>query len=137
MAEITVEHAVVEPRHNLVTLTHVMYGLHAFSAIMGVLGPALIVTSFLTGWPSLIAVIINYVKRGEVRGTYVDSHFSWQLRTFWYALLWLVVAGLLGITIIGLVIAIPLVIGVGLWVLYRIVRGWLALGERKMIAVAR
>jgi uncharacterized membrane protein len=137
MAEITIEHAVVEPRHNLVTLTHVMYGLHAFSAIMGVLGPALIVTSFLTGWPSLIAVIINYVKRGEVRGTYLDSHFSWQLRTFWYALLWLVVAGLLGITIIGLVVAIPLVIGVGLWVLYRIGRGWLALGERKMIAVAR
>ncbi|MGZ5120865.1 MAG: DUF4870 family protein, partial [Burkholderiales bacterium] len=110
MAEITVDRAVAEPRHNLVTLTHVMYGLHAFSAIMGVLGPALIVTSFLTGWPSIIAVIINYVKRAEVRGTYLESHFSWQLRTFWYALLWLVIAGLLAITVIGLVIALPLVV---------------------------
>jgi uncharacterized membrane protein len=137
MAEITVDHAIAEPRHNLVTLTHVVYGLHAFSAIMGVLGPALIVTSFLTGWPSIIAVIINYVKRVDVRGTYLESHFSWQLRTFWYALLWLVVAGLLAITVIGLVIALPLVVGVGLWVLYRIGRGWLALVEHKTMPVAR
>jgi hypothetical protein len=56
MAEITVDRTVVEPRHNLITLTHVMYGLHAFSALMGMLGPAFIVTAFLTGWPSIIAV---------------------------------------------------------------------------------
>ncbi|HEV7393905.1 MAG TPA: hypothetical protein VGO08_19850, partial [Burkholderiales bacterium] len=137
MSEITVDRAVAEPRQNLVTLTHVMYGLHAFSAIMGVLGSAWIVTSFLTGWPSIIAVIINYVKRGEVRGTYLESHFSWQLRTFWYALLWLVVAGLLAITVVGLVIAFPLVIGVGIWVLYRIGRGWLALVEHKAMPLTR
>jgi uncharacterized membrane protein len=137
MADITVDRAVAAPRHNLVTLTHVVYGLHAFSAIMGVLGPALIVTSFLTGWPSIIAVIINYVKRSEVRGTYLESHFSWQLRTFWYALLWLVIAGLLAITIVGLVIALPLVVGVGIWVLYRIVRGWLALAEHKPMPVTK
>ena len=64
-----------------------MYGLHAFSALMGVLGPMFIVTAFLTGWPSIIAIIINYVKRADVRGTYLDSHFGWQLRTFWYAVL--------------------------------------------------
>jgi uncharacterized membrane protein len=137
MSEITVDRAVAEPRQNLVTLTHVMYGLHAFSAIMGVLGSAWIVTSFLTGWPSIIAVIINYVKRGEVRGTYLESHFSWQLRTFWYALLWLVVAGLLAITVVGLIIAFPLVIGVGIWVLYRIGRGWLALVEHKAMPLTR
>ena len=133
MAEVVAERALVEPRHGLVTLTHVLYGLHAFSAIMGILGPAFIVTSFLTGWPSIIAVIINYIKRNDVRGTYLDSHFSWQLRTFWYALLWLVVIGLLIITLIGIVIAIPVAIVVGIWVIYRIVRGWLALGERKPI----
>jgi uncharacterized membrane protein len=137
MSEITVDRAVAEPRQNLVTLTHAMYGLHAFSAIMGVLGSAWIVTSFLTGWPSIIAVIINYVKRGEVRGTYLESHFSWQLRTFWYALLWLVVAGLLAITVVGLIIAFPLVIGVGIWVLYRIGRGWLALVEHKAMPLTR
>src|ERR1700681_2898272 len=137
MAELTVDRAVAEPRHNLITLTHVMYGLHAFSAVMGVLGSAWIVTSFLTGWPSIIAVIINYVKRSEVRGTYLESHFSWQLRTFWYAFLWLVIAGLLAITVVGLVIALPLVVGVGIWVLYRIVRGWLALAEHKPMPVTK
>ena len=49
---------------------------------------AFVVTAFLTGWPSIIAVIINYVKRSEVRGTWLDSHFSWQIRTFWFAALW-------------------------------------------------
>ena len=102
MADITADRAMVEPQQNLVTLTHVMYALHAFSAVMGILTPALIVTSFLFGWPSIIAVIINYVKRDEVRGTYLESHFQWQLRTFWYSLLWLVVASSVAITLIGL-----------------------------------
>ena len=57
------------PREGLVTLAHVIYGLHAFSAVMGLLTPAMIVTAFITGWPSIIAVILNYVKRGEARGT--------------------------------------------------------------------
>jgi uncharacterized membrane protein len=72
-----------------------------------------------------------------VRGTHLDSHFSWQLRTFWYALLWLVVIGLLIITLIGIVIAIPVAIVVGIWVIYRIARGWLALTERKPIGLRR
>jgi uncharacterized membrane protein len=42
--------------------------------------------SFLFGWPSIIAVIINYVKRSEARGTWLESHFDWQIRTFWFAL---------------------------------------------------
>jgi uncharacterized membrane protein len=137
MAEITVDRAVAQPRHNLVTLTHVMYGLHAFSAVMGILTPAMIVTSFLTGWPSIIAVIINYVKRDEVRGTYLDSHFSWQVRTFWYALLWLVVVGILFMTIVGIVLAIPIALGVGIWVVYRIIRGWMTLSQGKPIAIQR
>src|SRR5687768_1341455 len=77
------------PSDGLVRLTHIIYLLHGFSVLMGVLGPALIITTFLTGWPSIIAVILNYAKRSDVRGTYLDSHFSWQIRTFWYTLLWL------------------------------------------------
>jgi uncharacterized membrane protein len=130
MADITLDRALVEPRQNLVTLTHVMYALHAFSAVMGILTPALIITSFLTGWPSIIAVIVNYVKRDEVRGTYLESHFGWQLRTFWYAVLWLVVIGVLVMTIVGIVLALPIAFGVGIWVIYRIVRGWMALAAR-------
>ena len=135
MAEITVDTPVAAPRNSLVTLTHVLYALHGFSALMGVLTPAFIVTSFLAGWPSIIAVIINFVKRDDVRGTYLESHFNWQLRTFWYALLWVIVAFLLVMTLIGIVIAVPLAIGLGIWVLYRIARGWLALVDHKPIVV--
>ncbi|HEY0335784.1 MAG TPA: hypothetical protein VGC70_00475 [Burkholderiales bacterium] len=137
MAEITAERALAAPRHNLVMLTHTMYGLHAFSAVMGLLGSAFIVTAFLTGWPSIIAVIINYVKRNDVRGTFLESHFSWQLRTFWYALLWAFVIGLLIMSLIGIPVAWVVAIGVGIWVLYRIVRGWLALAEKKPINLTR
>ena len=130
--------AVVEaagPPQGMVTLTHVMYGLHAFSAITGLMSAALVVTAFLTGWPSIIAVIMNYVKRSEAAGTFLDSHFSWQLRTFWFALLWVVIGWLLIVTIIGAVIGVPLLLGVGVWVLYRIARGWIKLANRKPMPV--
>ena len=121
------------PRQGLITLTHVIYALHAFSAITGIASSALIVTAFLTGWPSIIAVILNYVKRSDVRGTWLDSHFSWQIRTFWFALLWLAVGGILFITIVGIPFAFVLWIGTGLWVLYRIIRGWLALTSQRSL----
>jgi uncharacterized membrane protein len=121
------------PRESLVTLAHVIYALHAFSALNGLLSPALVVTAFLTGWPSIIAVILNYVKRSEVRGTWLDSHFSWQIRTFWFALLWLVVGAILFITIVGIPLGIGLWLLTGLWVLYRIIRGWLALPSQKVL----
>jgi uncharacterized membrane protein len=127
MADIDAKTQLALPGNNLVTLTHVVYGLHAFSAIVGITTAALIVTAFLTGWPSIIAVIINYVKRGDVRGTFLESHFSWQIRTFWWALLWALIALLLFVTIIGIPVAWVIVVVAGIWVLYRIARGWLAL----------
>ena len=119
------------PREGLVTLTHVIYGLHTFSALTGMLSPAMIITAFLTGWPSIIAVILNYVKRSDVRGTWLDSHFSWQIRTFWFALLWLTLGAVLFITVVGIPFAIVLWFAIGIWVLYRIIRGWLALSAPK------
>jgi uncharacterized membrane protein len=121
------------PREGLVTLAHVIYGLHAFSALSGLLSPAMVVTAFLTGWPSIIAVILNYVKRSDVRGTWLDSHFSWQIRTFWYALLWLAVGAVLFITVVGIPFAVVLWLATGIWVLYRIIRGWLALSSAKVL----
>jgi uncharacterized membrane protein len=119
------------PRESLVTLTHVIYALHAFSAFTGLASAALVVTAFLTGWPSIIAVIINYVKRSEARGTWLDSHFSWQIRTFWFALLWLAVGGILFLTVVGIPVAVLVWAITGIWVLYRIIRGWLALASHK------
>jgi uncharacterized membrane protein len=115
------------PREGLITLAHVIYALHAFSALTGLVSAAFVVTAFLTGWPSIIAVILNYVKRSEVRGTWLDSHFSWQIRTFWYALLWVVIAAILFVTLIGIPFAWAIWVVTGIWVLYRIIRGWLAL----------
>jgi len=122
------------PREGLVTLTHVIYALHAFSALTGLLSSALIVTAFLSGWPSIIAVLLNYVKRSDVRDTWLDSHFGWQIRTFWYAFLWLLLGGVAFLTLLGIPIALAIWILTGLWVLYRIVRGWSALGGRKAMS---
>jgi uncharacterized membrane protein len=127
------ERVVLAP--GLVRLTHLVYLLHGFSVLMGILGSAFIITTFLTGWPSIIAVILNYVKRGDVRGTWLDSHFSWQIRTFWYTLFWLVIAAMLFATIIGIVLAYLLVVLTGLWVVYRLLRGWLALNDGRSMPV--
>jgi uncharacterized membrane protein len=123
------------PTQGLVQLTNVIYALHLFSAVTGLLGTAFVVTAFLTGWPSIIAVILNYIKRGDVRGTYLDSHFGWQIRTFWYALVWVVLGILLILTIIGLPFGWMVLFGAGIWVLYRIIRGWLALTSEKPMPV--
>jgi uncharacterized membrane protein len=116
----------------LVGWTTVIYALHTFSLISGIVGAATIVGAFLTGWPSIIAVILNYVKQGEARGTWLESHFRWQIRTFWYGLLWvglclLFVLFTLGIGI--LIVWLPLGI-VAIWFIYRVVRGWLRLSAR-------
>ena len=125
--------ATAEPRESLITVTHVIYGLHAFSLVTGIITAATVVGAFLTGWPSIIAVILNYVKRSEARGTWLESHFRWQIRTFWFGLLWvafcvLFVVATLGI---GLLIAwLPLGV-VGLWFIYRVASGWLRLIDRR------
>ena len=115
------------PSAHMVHLTYLIYGLHLFSAINGVLTSAFVVTAFLSGWPSILAVFLNYLKQGDTRGTYLESHFRWQIRTFWFAFLWLCVGAILVVTIIGIPLAWILVTIVGLWVLYRMLRGWLRL----------
>lgn len=115
--------------------THVIYALHAFSVIVGITTTAFIVTAFLMGWPSIIAVILNYVKRSEAAGTFLESHFSWQIRTFWFAALWCTIGLVLWITLLGIPFAIALWIATGLWVAYRVIRGWLALLNAKPLPV--
>lgn len=119
----------------LLTLCHVIYALHALTVLTGLLTPVFVVTAFVTGWPSIIAVILNYVKRGEARGTWLESHFRWQIRTFWYAALWVAVSLLLMLSFIGIPLALGLIAIAGLWVLYRVVRGWLRLNDRREMPV--
>ena len=126
------------PPPSLITYTHFMYALHAASALMGVFSAATVIGQFIFGVPSIIAVVMNYVKRSEARGTWLESHFGWQLRTFWYALLWFVLIGLLSaplVLLLGLGI-VTWVIGafvVGIWIVYRVARGWLRLNDGKAI----
>ena len=120
-----------QPSPSLLRWTQVIYGLHAFSLLTGILGAATVVGAFLTGWPSIIAVILNYVKRSDARGTWLESHFRWQIRTFWFGLLWISLCVLFIVATFGIGILIawlPMAL-VGLWFIYRIVRGWLALSD--------
>ncbi len=126
-----IESGKLVPAEGLVTITHVIYGLHAFTVITGLLTPMFIVTAFITGWPSILAVVLNYIKRSEVSGTYLESHFRWQIRTFWFALLWVVLSLLLAFTLIGIPLAFVLASGAGIWVLYRVVHGWLRLNDKR------
>ncbi len=126
-----------EPRESLVTWTHVIYGLHAFSLLTGIIGAATVVGAFLTGWPSIIAVIMNYMKRSEARGTWLEAHFRWQIRTFWFGLLWAGLCVLLVVATLGLgllIVWLPLGL-VGLWFVYRVARGWLRLVDRQPMYV--
>src|SRR5436190_6162060 len=131
-SETTVRH----PSEGMITLAHVIYALHAFSALTGLASSVLVLTAFLTGWPSIIAVILNYAKRSEVRGTWLDSHFGWQIRTFWYALLWLFLGGVAFVTMVGIPVALAVWRVTGLWVLYRIARGWMTLASEKPMPLA-
>jgi uncharacterized membrane protein len=135
----TIDHATgtraVDP--GLVRYTHIVYALHALSAAIGIFGGATVVGSFVFGLPSIVAVIMNYVRRSDVRGTFLDSHFSWQIRTFWWAL---------GLTAIAFVLSAPLMLVfvgfltfagaaflIGIWIVYRVVRGWLALKDGRTV----
>ena len=129
--EIDIAPVVREPSGSILTVAKVVYALHSLSIIIGIVTGASVITAFLFGWPSIAAVVLNYVMRSEARGTYVDSHFSWQIRTFWYAMLWAVVVWL-----VGLLLAVVLVgfaiwqfgfIIMSIWVAYRIIRGWVRL----------
>ena len=120
-------------RPSLVQLTHIIYGLHAIAVLVGVTSAATVAGGFVFGLPSLIAVFLNYLKRSDVNGTWLESHFCWQIRTFWFTLLWLVVYGLLIITIIGIPIAWILIAILGLWVGYRVIRGWVALADARPV----
>jgi uncharacterized membrane protein len=115
---------------------HVMYALHTISAVSGVLSSATIVSAFIFGWPSIIAVVINFATRKQAEGSWLASHYQWQMRTFWVALLWLLVAGLLVITLIGIPAAVLVMFVAGIWVLYRMLRGWLALANRQALSLA-
>jgi len=101
---------------NLKTLTQVVYGLQA---LVFVIPPIT--------W--IAAVVINYVKLDDVKGNWLESHFRWQIRTFWWGLLW----GAIGVITFLIIIGWLILIANGIWIIYRIVKGWLYLNDNKAI----
>ena len=91
---------------------------------------ALQAAGFFLGITWIVAVIVDYVKKDDAAGTWLESHFRWQIRTFWWGLLWGVIGGILLLVLIGyLVLAANAV-----WIIYRIVKGWLRLSERREVS---
>jgi uncharacterized membrane protein len=126
-----------EPRPSLLTVAHVVYALHALSLCIGAWTAATVVGSFLFGWPSIIAVIMNYVFRGDAQGTWLEPHFRWQIRTFWLALLWSVliaaVSAPLALILVGFATWAVGFFLLGIWAAVRIARGWLRLKDAEPI----
>jgi len=121
---------------SLTRTLHIVYALHALGLALGAFGAATVVGSFLFGWPSIIAVVVSYIYRGDARGTWLESHFTWAIRTFWIALAIALVVALVSaplVLLLGLGV-ITWIVGLGLlgvWAVYRIARGWLRLNSRQ------
>ncbi|MGZ5006343.1 MAG: DUF4870 family protein [Methylobacter sp.] len=102
-----------ETEKSAITLTTVIYALYAASYFVGV--------------TAIVAIVMNYVKKDDVAGTFLESHFIWQIRTFWFGLLWGALGAITALFVIGWVI----LAANGIWIIYRIVKGWLRLNDRK------
>jgi uncharacterized membrane protein len=101
---------------NLKTVATVVYALQA--------------AGFFVGITWIVAVVIDYVKKDDVKGTWLESHFRWQIRTFWFGLLWGVIGAILLLVLVGWFVLVANAI----WIIYRIVKGWLNLAENKPMA---
>jgi uncharacterized membrane protein len=97
-------------------LTHILYGLYA-------------VHWFTGGISIVVAVIIAYLKRGDAAGTPSEAHIEWLIRTFWMGLVGYIIGGVLVFVVIGFAVLTL----VSIWMLYRIVKGWLYLYENKQL----
>jgi uncharacterized membrane protein len=88
--------------------------------------------SFAFGITAIVGLVINYVKRDEAAGTVYQSHFDWQIRTFWWGLLWTV----LGIVLSFLLVGFAVLFVVWVWAIYRVVKGFLKLNDNQPVAAA-
>jgi uncharacterized membrane protein len=119
------------PMPSVLSVAHLVYALHTVAIVVGIVGAATVIGSFVGSLPSIVAVILNYVKRSDARGTWLASHYRWQIRTFWFTLLWALIGWALVITVIGAVVGVPLLIALTVWLIYRIGRGWLRLRDQR------
>jgi len=125
----------VEPLPSALVAAHIVYGLHTVAIVLAITGSATVIGGFVGSVPSIIAVIINYLKRGGARGSWAASHYRWQIRTFWFALLWLIFAMLLLVTVVGAPFGLGMLLALTFWLIYRIARGWVRLLDKQPMYV--
>lgn len=121
-----------------ITAALVAYALFGIAAITGLVSSGLVHFAPLVALAGIIGVIVAYVKRGEARGTWVESHFDWLIGTFWWSLLWDVVAIVVGVLTfwilgLGILLAIVILAATSIWVIYRVVRGYLAFKDSQPV----
>jgi uncharacterized membrane protein len=129
----------LEANPGLERVAHIVYALHALGLGVGAFGAASVLGSFLFGWPSIIAVVLSYWYRGQASGTWLESHYRWSIRTFWFALVWAALVGIISAPLTLIVIgfgtwALGMAI-LGVWAIYRIARGWLRLNSHQAMPV--
>jgi uncharacterized membrane protein len=103
----------IEKTKNVALVVYVLYAL-----------------SFLYGITAIAGVVIAYIKRDDVRGTWLESHFNWQIRTFWWGLLWTAIGIVLAMVAVGFLILFV----VWVWAIYRVVKGWLRLNDGREVS---
>ena len=109
------------------------YALFGAAAVVALVSSGFPAVAPLMGLVGIAGLIVAYVKRGDAQGTWVASHFTWLIRTFWYSLLWGAIGAVFAVTIIGLIVAIPIWAVASIWVIYRVIRGYLVFKESRPI----
>jgi len=120
------------PSQSLISTTLIIYLLFGVAAVASLVSAGLLSTP-LCGLSCLIGLILAYVKRGDAAGTWLQSHYRWVIRTFWFSVLWNVVGWLAVVTLIGIPIAIAIWVATTIWVLYRLIRGYVLFKDSKPV----
>ncbi|HSD00127.1 MAG TPA: hypothetical protein VLI21_14565 [Casimicrobiaceae bacterium] len=113
------------PSNVPVSATLLVYILFGLAAVIALVGQGMMVGAPLLTLIGIVAVIIAYVKRDDARGTWTESHMTWLIRTFWWSLLWNALGWIVAVTLIGIPLAIAIWVVTTIWVIYRLIRGYL------------
>ncbi len=117
------------PAPSLISTTLIIYGLYGLAAVIALAAHGFPPIAPLGGIMGIVAIIMAHVKRGDAAGTWLASHYRWLIRTFWFSVLWGVLGGIvfvvLFIILVGIVVAYAIWIATTIWVLYRLIKGYL------------
>lgn len=127
-------------RRSLITFNHITYFLY-------------VISYFTAGLLWIVPIVMNYMKRHDAEGSWLATHFDWQIKTFWYSIVWFCLGiiiivfalGGVGVSVLAdsgnIAIGSVLLAAVGLlimtftfiWHLYRVIRGWIALTDNRPV----